>query len=64
MNYEEIKGKVLELIKENELTDTEILLLLKEIEVGMLKEKIKHVEEVEKFCGILDIAIKKVCAEL
>ena len=29
MNYEEIKEKVLELINESELTDNEVLLLIK-----------------------------------
>lgn len=41
MNYEEIKEKVLELINESELTDNEVLLLIKEIEVVIFREKIE-----------------------
>lgn len=37
MNYEETKVKVLELIKENGLTDNEINLLAKELEIYALE---------------------------
>lgn len=46
MNYEEIKGKVLELIKGSGLTDTEINLLAKELEILALKSINKH-EKIE-----------------
>lgn len=44
MKYEETKLKVLELIKESKLNNNETLLLAKEIEVMVFKEKIETEE--------------------
>ena len=65
MNYEQTKEKVLELIKENELTDTEVKLLISEIHSDMLKKlilqekeekeaKAKHEERIKRLINDLE----------
>lgn len=49
MNYEETKKKVMELIKESKLSSNERLLLVKEIEILIFKEKIEDEELVNAF---------------
>ncbi|MCP1226700.1 hypothetical protein [Sebaldella sp. S0638] len=49
MNYGEAKKKVMELFKESKLSSNEALLLVKEVEVLVLKEKIETEELVSAF---------------